>query len=116
MVQRRRTLKIRETQQKLRSRLWPKLDESKLWHREKKHGFITIPRPMPLIMKIMDDLAGGQPVSTAYLELWCRSFDESFVTLSNPGNIAFSWASPDNEGFRPGGSVSEACKRWDSST
>jgi hypothetical protein len=90
MVQTRRTLKIRESQQKLRARLWPGLDESKLWHRKKKHGFITIPRPMPLIMEIMDDLAGGQPVSTAYLELWCRSFDEGFVTLSNPENIAFS--------------------------
>ena len=47
MVQIRRTLKIRETQQKLRSRLWPGLDKSKLWNRKKKHGFITIPRPMP---------------------------------------------------------------------
>ena len=45
---------------------------------------------MPLIMKIMDDMANGKPVSSAYLELWCRSFDESFVTLSKQEEIAFA--------------------------
>lgn len=43
---------------------------------------------MPLMMSIMDDLA-GQPVSSTYLELWCRTFDESFVTLSKPREMAF---------------------------
>jgi hypothetical protein len=41
------------------------------------------------MMSIMDDLAGGQPVATTYLELWCRTFDESFVTLSKPREMAF---------------------------
>lgn len=90
MIQRRRTSKIKESQQKLRARLWPGLDESLLWHRNTKQGFITIPRPMPLIMEIMDDLANGKPVSSAYLELWCRSFDEGFVTLSKQEDIAFA--------------------------
>jgi hypothetical protein len=44
---------------------------------------------MPLMLGIMDDLAKGQPVSGTYLELWCRTFDESFVTLSKPREIAF---------------------------
>ncbi len=43
---------------------------------------------MPLILSIMDDLA-GVPVAMAYLELWGRSFDEGFVTLSKPREIAF---------------------------
>jgi hypothetical protein len=41
------------------------------------------------MMSIMDDLAKGQPVSSTYLELWCRTFDESFITLSKPREIAF---------------------------
>ena len=90
MIQRRRSSKIKESQQKLRDRLWPELDESKLWHRKKKKGFITIPRPMPLVMEIMDDMANGKPVSSAYLELWCRSFDEGFITLSKQAEIAFA--------------------------
>ena len=44
---------------------------------------------MPLMMSIMDDLAEGQPVSMTYLELWCRAFDECFVTLSKPREMAF---------------------------
>jgi hypothetical protein len=90
VIQKRRRSKIKESQQKLRARLWPKLDEARLWHRQTKQGFITIPRPMPLIMEIMDDMANGKPVSSAYLELWCRSFDEGFVTLSKQDEIAFA--------------------------
>lgn len=44
---------------------------------------------MPLMLDIMNDLANGQPVSTTYLELWCRAFDECFVTLSKPREMAF---------------------------
>jgi hypothetical protein len=47
-----------------------------------------MPKAMPLMLSIMDDLA-GQPVANTYLELWCRTYDESFVTLSKPREIAF---------------------------
>ena len=42
---------------------------------------------MPLIMTIMDDLS--EPVSSTYIDLWCRAFDECFVTLSKPREMAF---------------------------
>lgn len=41
------------------------------------------------MLDIMNDLANGQPVSTTYLELWGRAFDECFVTLSKPREMAF---------------------------
>lgn len=44
---------------------------------------------MPLMLSIMDDLSEGQPVSSTYLELWCRAFDECFVTLSKTREMAF---------------------------
>ena len=44
---------------------------------------------MPLILSLMDDVSKGQPISSTYLELWCRTFDESFVTLSKPREMAF---------------------------
>jgi hypothetical protein len=34
-------------------------------------------------------MSKGQPVSSTYLELWCRTFDENFVTLSKPRDMAF---------------------------
>ncbi len=40
-------------------------------------------------MSIMDDMAGGKPVSSTYLELWCRNFDDCFVVLSKQREMAF---------------------------
>jgi hypothetical protein len=81
--------KIAQRQLELRGRLWPTLNDDFIWQRKKHDGFTTIPRTMPLIMSIMDDLSEGQPVSTTYLELWCRAFDECFVTLSKAREMAF---------------------------
>jgi hypothetical protein len=86
---RRRLRKYIERQLSLRARLWPDITDNDLWVRTERDGFITIPRTMPLILDIMDDMANGQPISSTYLELWCRSFDECFVTLSKPREIAF---------------------------
>lgn len=81
--------KITRKQLKLREQLWPSLDEARLWTRMKKDGYTTIPRAMPLILQIMDDLSKGKPVSSTYLELWCRAYDECFVTLTKPTEMAF---------------------------
>ena len=81
--------KIAKRQLDLRNRLWPDVTQDWLWSRHTHDGFTTLPKAMPLIMGIMDDLAKGEPVSLTYLELWCRTFDENFVTLSKPREIAF---------------------------
>jgi hypothetical protein len=61
-----------------------------LWDRTERDGFSTVPRAMPLIMNIMDDLAGkGFPVGQTYIELWCRLYDELFLTLNRPEEMAF---------------------------
>ena len=85
----RRLRKHIERQLALRARLWPEVTADHLWVRTLRDGFITIPRGMPLILEIMDDMANGRPVSSTYLELWCRSFDECFVTLTKPREMAF---------------------------
>ena len=73
-----------------RKKFWPDLQDEDLWIRTQRKGFTTIPRPMPLIMQIMDQLSKKtKPVSSTYLELWCRSFDDCFVTLNNQAVLAF---------------------------
>src|SRR5689334_4077690 len=67
----------------LRKQLWPEITEDDLWTHRRKDGFIPVPRTMPLILKIMNDLA-RRPVSSTYLDLWCRKFDEQFLTLNRP--------------------------------
>jgi hypothetical protein len=81
--------KIAKRQLDLRQTLWPEATDDWLWSRHTHDGFTTVPKGMPLIMSIMDDLAKGQPVSSTYFDLWCRTFDENFVTLSKPREMAF---------------------------
>jgi hypothetical protein len=81
--------RIAQRQLDLRSRLWPTFTDGQVWRRKFHDGYTTVPRTMALMIAIMDDLANGQPVGMTYLELWGRAFDESFVTLSKPREMAF---------------------------
>ncbi len=74
----------------LRAKLWPEIDfDKQLWHRKTNDGFITMPRTMPLIVSIIDDLSKGGPAGSTYMELWCRTYDEMYVSLSKSKEIAF---------------------------
>lgn len=78
--------KVRE----LRAKLWPDLNfREVLWHRKRNDGFVSMPRTMPLIVGIIDDLTKGAPAGITYMELWCRTFDEMYVSLSKSKEIAF---------------------------
>ena len=67
--------------------LWPG-SASRLWNRKANKGFATIPKTMPLVLQIMDDLSKGKPLSSTYLGLWCSTWDNSFVTVSKPQEMA----------------------------
>jgi hypothetical protein len=73
-----------------RRKLWPELTDDMLWSMDKE-GWVALPRLMPLILSIMDDLSGkGFPVSRTYLELWSRMrIEESFLALNRPEEMAF---------------------------
>jgi len=82
--------KIARKKAQMRGRLWPDLDESQLWERKTSAGWLSMPRAMPLILRIMDTLAPkGKPVSQTYLDLWCRTYDDSFVIVSKPREMAY---------------------------
>ncbi|EDQ33524.1 hypothetical protein HPDFL43_09817 [Hoeflea phototrophica DFL-43] len=83
--------KIEEKQAEIRKQVFGELQKAHTWDRKTAKGFTTIPRTMPLLGAIMDSLSGkGKPVSTTYLELWCRSNDDGFVILSKQADIAFA--------------------------
>jgi len=72
-----------------RAKLWPELTDQMLWKME-AGGWIALPRLMPLMMSIMDDLSGtGFPVSRTYLEMWSRLREEGFLSLNRPEEMAF---------------------------
>jgi hypothetical protein len=81
---------ILKRQLETREKLWPGITNAQLWMRKERQGFATMPRLMPQIMDIMDDLAGkGTPVGQTYLEMWCRLRDEGFLVLNSHEEMAF---------------------------
>ena len=73
----------------MREKLWPDTSDANLWSTTK--GWLTVPRALPLLMRIMDALAdNGKPVSPTYLDLWCRTYnDDAFVIAAKPHEMAF---------------------------
>lgn len=67
--------------------LWPGAAQW-VWHRSANKGFATIPKTMPLILQIMDDLSKGKPLSSTYLGLWCDTWDNSMVTAAKHREMA----------------------------
>ncbi|TWB00739.1 hypothetical protein [Gluconacetobacter diazotrophicus] len=85
-----KTRSILKRQLEARAKIWPDITNQMLWDRTERDGFSTVPRALPLMMNIMDDLAGkGFPVGQTYFELWCRLYDELFLTLNRPEEMAF---------------------------
>lgn len=78
---------IAKKQLAIRELHWPDASQH-LWDRKSHKGFTTIPKTMPLILKIMDEMTKGAPVSSTYLTLWCNTWDNSFATLSRQGEMA----------------------------
>lgn len=80
-----RRSKAKESTLKMRALLWPNLDETTLWNRHSKDGFTTLPRTMPLLIKLINDLSKtvnegkSSPAGKAYLVLWCRVWDDSMM-------------------------------------
>jgi hypothetical protein len=70
-----------------REALWPG-SAPWLWNRSAHKGFATIPKTMPLILRIMDDLSNGKPLSSTYLALWCDTWDNSMVNLAKAHEMA----------------------------
>lgn len=80
--------KIERRTRQLRDGLWPDAS-NRIWEYEKSDGWLNVPRAMPVIMRIMDSLTKGQPVSATYFELWCRTYNNGFVNASRPREMAF---------------------------
>lgn len=86
----RRLHSIARKKLEIRNSVWPELDEKKLWLRKNSDGWLSIPRAMPLILRIADMLAPkGKPVSHTYLDLWCRNYDDDFIIVGKPREMAY---------------------------
>lgn len=74
---------------KLRDAIWKSIEAKDVWH-SVPSGFAMVPRVMPLLFLVMDRLSVGKPVSAVYFDLWCASYEESFIEIGEPRQRAFS--------------------------
>lgn len=81
--------KIQQQKAALRKSLWPNLDDKSLWDWQTSDGWLNVPRAMPLLLQIMDRMSNGKPVSATYLDLWFRTYNDSFVVASSQRQMAF---------------------------
>lgn len=63
----------------LRQQLFPKMKEDDIWR--PKVGYAMIPRSLPTLMVLMDELSPKKPVGSTYFALWCRSWDDPLIRL-----------------------------------
>lgn len=86
-----RLSKAKESSLKMRTHLWPKVQESDLWLRQDltKKGYTTMPRTMPLLINLISGTSKhvtkgkSVPAGKAYLVLWCRVFDEGYLKIDS---------------------------------
>ena len=83
-----RSARMTKKREKLRKKFWPEISEDELWSRLKTKGFGTIPRGLSIIIRIMNSLSKGKPLSGTYLTLWCYVFDEMTITIQRPRQMA----------------------------
>ncbi|OJU70392.1 MAG: hypothetical protein BGO05_01685 [Rhizobiales bacterium 63-7] len=72
----------------LRADLWPDLDTDLLWDVDIHDGYTPVPRTMPIIMAIINDLTKGKPAGSTFFELWCRAYKEMYVSLGAAAALA----------------------------
>src|SRR6266404_6012226 len=82
--------KVALRRRQLRDGFWP--DEAgKLWHRTTEDGYSTVPRTLPLVMTLIDELKDkGKDIARVYFDLWCRQIDDSFVEVTDEESFAYS--------------------------
>jgi hypothetical protein len=72
----------------LRKQLWGNVTDEQLWS-TKRNGWCHMPRTMPLIMGLLDELSDkGSPLSGTYLELWCQCKSAGVVEIDKPWEFA----------------------------
>jgi hypothetical protein len=62
----------------------------RLWDRAKHHGFATVPKTMPLVMRALDEISKGKPLGQTYFALFCATWDNGFVRLGRSTDLPYA--------------------------
>ncbi|MEQ9345424.1 MAG: hypothetical protein RIG26_03180 [Thalassospira sp.] len=89
-TQRPRRKKLQDRKEELGKTIFSELKESDLWHYKKNGGFFSVPRPISIILRIIDSLSTNKRCSTVYLDLCSRTYSDFFVEIEAIEPLAFA--------------------------
>jgi hypothetical protein len=74
---------------------------SRLWSHKPSGGFVTIPKTMPFIVRILDEITKGAPVGTVYSALWSFTWNnDAFVKMGRVRDIVYACGFTGTRGIR----------------
>lgn len=82
--------KVSEGELNLRNNIFPGA-EKRLWEKTRDQGFVTIPKTMPYIVLMLNEMSEkGKPLGDIYQILWTYTWNNNgFVRLGNMSDLAF---------------------------
>ena len=88
-----------EKREELREGLWPG-SEHMIWSRHRNDGYTSIPRVLPLILALIQQLCEKEDPSRVYFDLWARNWDEGIITITDDEEFAYSSGYTSNRAVR----------------
>lgn len=80
----------------IRKLYWPEVTDEELWllGDRKRGGFAQVPRPLSLVMNIINDITKRKygksvPAGKTYLVLWLHHFSEGLVKIQSEADAAY---------------------------
>lgn len=76
--------------EKLRDTLWPDASE-RLWAHKASGGFVTTPKTMPYVCRILDEMSKDHPLGPTYEALWSYTWgNNAFLRFNKPDDVTYA--------------------------
>ncbi len=72
-----------------RDLLWPDADQF-VWDWNNSKGYVHVPRLLPLVMVLINELSPSGDPSAVYLEIWTRCLDGGFYEVDDEEGCAYA--------------------------
>ena len=81
---------IIDSENALRDTLWPDASE-RLWAHKVSGGFVTTPKTMPYVCRILDEMSKDHPLGATYEALWSYTWgNNAFLRFNKPDDVTFA--------------------------
>lgn len=81
-------MKMADRAQQQLELLFPNVPDIWIWNRKRDHGYISVPRILPIAMQAIDEHLKGVPAGHTLFCLWARSPDHVLLTIPHPATFA----------------------------